>query len=147
MARPVEVTFPTTGGKESHAHIYALEDDEGKKSNSPVIFMIHGGPTGMSLNKFHVGYQYFVSRGWTVVAVNHRGSIGYGREYRESLNENWGIYDVEDTEAAFNHLKASGMIDTDRSVIMGGSAGGYTTLMVMAMRPDLIILEIQYTGF
>ncbi len=145
FVKPEAISFPTKNGV-AHAHLYLAPDDRGEKVNSPAIFMIHGGPTGMSMNKFQRNYQYYVSRGWAVIAINHRGSIGYGREYRECMNGHWGIFDVEDTEACHAYLKKKGIINTDKTVIMGGSAGGYTTLMVLANRPDLVSAGVNLFG-
>ena len=66
-----------------------------------------------------------------VVDVNYRGSVGYGRAYRDALRGNWGIHDVADTIAATRHLVAQGLADPDRLIIEGGSAGGYTTLLAL----------------
>jgi dipeptidyl aminopeptidase/acylaminoacyl peptidase len=63
--------------------------------------------------------------------VNYGGSTGYGREYRERLDGQWGIVDVEDCLHGAQHLSNEGLVDGDRCVITGGSAGGYTALAVL----------------
>jgi dipeptidyl aminopeptidase/acylaminoacyl peptidase len=81
-----------------------------------------------------MSYQYWTSRGFAVVDVNHRGSTGYGRRYREALRGAWGFADVEDCMAAVSWLAAHGRVDPDRLTISGGSAGGYTTLAALARK-------------
>lgn len=61
-------------------------------SNAPAIIWAHGGPTGMITNSFQLYAQYFAARGYLFFAANYRGSIGYGKAYRESLNGHWGIH-------------------------------------------------------
>ena len=146
MPKPKEITLPTSDNKNTHVLFYSLPDKNGEISNCPTLFYIHGGPTGMVTNMFKLDIMYWVAKGWAICAVNHRGSIGYGREYREILNENWGIYDVSDTFDTFNELKNKKLIDPDRSAIIGGSAGGYTTLMFLAKHPGVMKAGVNLFG-
>lgn len=104
-------------------------------SKPPLIVNLHGGPTA------HVGpglsrkAQYFTSRGYAYCHVNYAGSTGYGREYRELLDYNWGIRDCEDTVSCIEYLSKQGLIDREKVGITGGSAGGYTTLQGMVTFP------------
>jgi dipeptidyl aminopeptidase/acylaminoacyl peptidase len=94
----------------------------------------HGGPTAAAQPLLQLGIQYWTSRGFGVVDVNYGGSTGYGRDYREQLRGAWGVVDLDDCEAAARHLAAEGRVDPARLCIRGGSAGGYTTLAVLAFR-------------
>ena len=98
----------------------------------PALVLAHGGPTSMADASFKPRVQFYTSRGFAVVDVNYGGSTGFGRAYRERLDGQWGIVDVEDCAAAARHLARSGLADPDRIAIAGGSAGGYTTLMALA---------------
>lgn len=98
----------------------------------PALVLAHGGPTSMADASFKPRVQFYTSRGFSVVDVNYGGSTGFGRAYRERLDGQWGIVDVEDCAAAARHLARSGLADPDRIAIAGGSAGGYTTLMALA---------------
>lgn len=98
----------------------------------PLLVKIHGGPTGAAVPAFDVATQYWTSRGFAVVEVNHGGSTGYGRAYREELLGQWGVLDVADCLAAARHLAATGRVDGDRLLIRGGSAGGFTVLAALA---------------
>ena len=62
-----------------------------------------------------------------VLLVNYRGSSGYGRAYHRALNEQWGIYDADDAVSGARHLARQGLVDADKMVVMGGSAGGSAT--------------------
>lgn len=146
FAAPVPFEFPTNDGGAAHALAYFLPDEDGQIHDAPTLFLIHGGPTGMSRNKFNATAQYFASRGWLVVAVNHRGSAGYGRTYRQMLNGKWGIYDVEDTVDCKAYLVQQEMADTNRCAIMGGSAGGFTTLLTLIRYKQVMKAGINLFG-
>ena len=134
-AQPVE--FPTEDGKTAHAFFYPPRNTEfagpaGEKP--PLLVKSHGGPTGAASTALDLGIQFWTSRGIGVLDVNYGGSTGYGREYRERLNESWGIVDVDDCSNAALHLVARGEADGDRLAIDGGSAGGYTTLAALTFK-------------
>jgi len=94
----------------------------------PLLVLSHGGPTSFSPAVFSLVTQYFTSRGIAVLDVNYSGSSTMGRAYRERLNGNWGILDVRDCVDGAQHLARLGLADPARMAIMGGSAGGFTTL-------------------
>jgi len=96
----------------------------------------HGGPTASTTTALSLGIQYWTSRGFAVIDVDYGGSAGYGRAYWERLAGTWGIVDVRDCALAAQHLVNSGKVDGNRLAIRGGSAGGYTTLAVLAFRDD-----------
>ena len=89
--------------------------------------------------------QYWTSRGIAVLDVNYGGSTGYGREYRERLRGAWGIVDVDDCVNGAKFLAARGDVDANRTVIDGGSAGGYTTLCALTFR-DYFKAGASYYG-
>lgn len=97
----------------------------------PLIVLCHGGPTGMADASLDLRKQYWTSRGFAVVDVNYSGSTGYGRSYRERLNGKWGIRDVEDVCDAALYFASKGIVDKNRLVIKGSSAGGYTVLAAL----------------
>ncbi|MEZ5139588.1 MAG: prolyl oligopeptidase family serine peptidase [Acidimicrobiales bacterium] len=93
--------------------------------------MIHGGPTSHARQVLALAKQFWTSRGFAVVDVDHGGSTGYGRPFRQLLAGRWGIVDVEDAAAAARHLAEEGLADGDHLAIRGGSAGGFTTLAAL----------------
>uniref|UniRef100_A0A0W0FFF2 Putative alpha/beta-hydrolase n=1 Tax=Moniliophthora roreri TaxID=221103 RepID=A0A0W0FFF2_MONRR len=102
----------------------------------PCIVSVHGGPTGMAYQGLSWTIQYYTSRGFAWLDINYGGSSGYGSEYRDRLNGQWGIVDVEDCVSAVNQMSADGRIDPKRVVIRGGSAGGFTTLLSLCHSSD-----------
>ena len=90
--------------------------------------------------------QYFTSRGYAYCHVNHAGSTGYGRAYRDELESYWGVKDVEDTISCIEYLDKAGLADGKKVGIRGGSAGGYTVLQGMIMYPDVFAAGCSLYG-
>lgn len=146
VAEPIE--FPTTDGQTAHAFYYPPTNPDftpppGEKP--PLIVKVHGGPTSHSKPELALATQYWTSRGFALLDVNHGGSSGFGRAYRERLNGNWGIVDVGDVVAAVRHLITEGRIDGKRAAIRGGSAGGFTVLAALAFH-DVFKAGANYYG-
>ena len=134
---PKPIEFPTERGRTAHAFFYAprnhdYEAPDGEKP--PLIVHVHGGPTGNAGPTYPFEFQYWTSRGLAFVDVNYGGSAGYGRAYRERLNGQWGVVDVDDCINAAKHLAAQGLVDPERISITGGSAGGFTVLLSLTKR-------------
>ena len=137
ISAPRAVEFPTEGGLTAHGNFYppqnrdyAAPEDE----KPPLLVMSHGGPTSSSSASLKYSIQYWTSRGIAVLDVNYGGSSGYGRAYRERLNGQWGIVDVDDCVNGARYLAERGEVDGNRLAIRGGSAGGYTTLCALTFR-------------
>ncbi|CUS03546.2 Peptidase S9A/B/C family, catalytic domain protein [Candidatus Promineifilum breve] len=129
IARPVE--FPTEGGLTAHGYFYPPRNrDYAAPAGElpPLIVTSHGGPTSATTGDLSLDRQYWTSRGFAILDVNYGGSTGYGRAYRQRLNGQWGIVDVEDCVNGARYLVERGLVDGERLIIRGGSAGGYTTL-------------------
>ena len=129
------IGFPSSGGRTAHALYYppangafALPDGQ----PPPLIVQAHGGPTSRASASFSLAIQFWTSRGFAVVDVDYGGSTGYGRAYRQALNGQWGVVDVEDVIAAAEQLAAAGRADPGRIAIHGSSAGGFTVLAALA---------------
>ncbi len=97
----------------------------------PVIVRSHGGPTSFSYADLNLANQFWTSRGIGVLDVNYGGSSHYGRAYRNRLWGTWGVIDVRDCVDAVRVVVERGLADPSRIAIMGGSAGGYTTLQAL----------------
>ena len=117
-----------------------------EKRPCPLLVCVHGGPTSERALTWDAQAQYFSTRGWHYLTVNHRGSTGYGREYQNALQGNWGVLDIQDACTGATHLIDSGMADPKRLVITGGSAGGYSTLMALTQQPDFWAAGISLYG-
>lgn len=148
VPEPELITFPTTGGDVAHAVFYPPTNPEFVASRGelpPLIVEVHGGPTSNVYPRHSTAYMYWTSRGFGIVDVNYRGSTGYGRRFREKLENAWGVVDVDDCVAAAQYLADRGRADPKRLVITGGSAGGYTTLAALAFR-DAFAAGASYYG-
>jgi dipeptidyl aminopeptidase/acylaminoacyl peptidase len=93
-----------------------------------LICWIHGGPNDQWQVTFRSQFTFWLSRGFTIAVVDHRGSSGHGREYMQSLNGHWGEYDAIDTANVLRHLQSVHGFSSAKTVLMGGSAGGLTAL-------------------
>ena len=133
------VSFAGTDGLTSHGFYYGPTNPEYTGPDGelpPLVVLVHGGPTAHVTTALDLHVQVFTSRGIAVVDLNYGGSTGYGRDYRDRLRHRWGEVDVEDSAAAVRYFGERGDIDPERVQITGGSAGGYTTLMALAVRDE-----------
>ena len=145
-ATPIE--FPTENGLTAHGFFYPPRNPDfvGPENERPLLLVkSHGGPTSATIAILTLSTQYWTSRGVAVLDVNYGGSTGYGRAYRERLNGTWGVVDVDDCVNGAKFLASRGDADGDRSMIDGGSAGGYTTLCALTFR-DYFKAGASYYG-
>lgn len=141
------ISWTTAGGEQAHGLFYRPFNEryEGV-GRPPLIALIHGGPTSQMRGGWRAEAQFFATRGYAVLFVNYRGSTGYGRDYMLKLRGNWGLCDVEDAVSGAGHLAAAGEIDAERTVIMGGSAGGFTVLHTLVTQPEAFTAGISLYG-
>lgn len=128
------IEFPTEGNRTAFGLYYrgCNPDYQAPPGEAPPLLVkCHGGPTAAASSTLDLRTQYWTSRGISVLDVNYGGSTGFGREYRQRLDGNWGIVDVNDCIHGARYLASRGLADAERSVITGGSAGGYTTLSAL----------------
>lgn len=111
----------------------------------PFVAFVHGGPTGRAGVRTNPAYAYYTSRGIGVVDVDHGGSTGYGRAYRERLRGQWGVVDVQDVVTVVRGLAERGIADGARLAIEGGSAGGWTVLSALT-RTDAFSAGVSRYG-
>jgi dienelactone hydrolase len=108
----------------------------------PAIFLIHGGPASHDRDAFAPRVQAWVDHGFAVVLVNYRGSDGYGKTWRDGLEDNPGLTELEDIAAARDLVVGRGVADPRRLVLAGRSWGGYLTLLGLGTQSDLWSLGI-----
>ena len=136
---PEAISFPGSDGLDAYGFLYAPKNPDYEAPPDelpPLIVYVHGGPTAHMAPTLQLSVQFFTTRGIGVVDLNYGGSTGYGREYRDRLRGRWGEVDVEDSAAVVRYLGERGEIDPGRVEITGGSAGGYTTLLALAVRDE-----------
>jgi dipeptidyl aminopeptidase/acylaminoacyl peptidase len=115
-------------------------------ANIPVIVSVHGGPEGQEQPGFSSIYQYFLSRGYAILAPNVRGSTGYGKTYTHLDDVRKREDSVKDLAAAVEWLKTQGGADSRRIAVMGGSYGGYMTLAAVTLYPELWAAAVDTVG-
>ncbi|KAK3823114.1 MAG: peptidase, S9A/B/C family, catalytic domain protein [Benniella sp.] len=148
ISKPEPLTFKTTGDREAHALYYPPTNADfvaPEGTLPPLRVLSHGGPTSSYSPDLAWNINYFTSRGIACVAVNYGGSTGYGREFRNSLRSQWGVVDVDDCSSAATYLVERGCVDQEKLAIVGGSAGGYTTLACLAFR-DVFKAGVSHYG-
>lgn len=111
-----------------------------------VIVSVHGGPEGQERPGFNALYQYYLSRGYAILATNVRGSTGYGKTYTHLDDVKNRENSVKDLAYAVEWLKTSGEADPKRIAVMGGSYGGYMTLAAITLYPDLWAAAVDTVG-
>ena len=145
---PQAIEFPTEAGLSAHAFFYPPQNRDyiaPADDLPPLLVISHGGPTSATSTAIDLEIQYWTSRGIAVLDVNYGGSSGYGRAYRQRLNGQWGLVDVDDCVNGAQYLAEHGYVDANRLAIRGGSAGGYTTLSALTFR-DVFKAGASYYG-
>ena len=124
----------------------AMESKAIDNKNLPVIVSVHGGPEGQERPGFNPLYQYYLSRGYAILATNVRGSTGYGKTFSHLDDVEKREDSVKDLASAVDWLKTSGGADAKRIAVMGGSYGGYMTLAAITLYPDLWAAAVDTVG-
>jgi dipeptidyl aminopeptidase/acylaminoacyl peptidase len=149
VSTPEAIEFPTEEARTAHAFYYAPRNKSfvaPRGERPPLIVIGHGGPTTAARATFDLAVQFWTSRGFAVADVNYSGSSGYGREYRQRLNGEWGVLDVADIVNVARYLVTQGKADVRRLVVRGGSAGGYTSLAALTFYPGVFRAGASYYG-
>jgi len=133
---PQEVHWKDNG-VECHGIFTAPPPPFDRDAGQPALIKVHGGPTSASTASYNLENDFFTSRGYAVLELNYRGSTGYGRSYRQALDGQWGVADVEDVRSAALWLVRERLADPRRLVLSGGSSGGLTVLLALIRYPGI----------
>ncbi len=140
-------SWPTVDGSTVHGLYFAPASDAFESPGlPPLVVLVHGGPTSQVVAGWNAQAQFLATRGYAVLAVNYRGSTGYGRDYMNALRNNWGVCDVEDSVSGAQALAREGRVEPARTAIMGGSAGGFTVLQTMITHPEAFSVGVCMYG-
>ena len=139
------VRYPSFDGLEIPA-IYYKPIDATKRNKVPGLVWVHGGPGGQSRTGYSSLIQYLVNHGYAILAVNNRGSSGYGKTFFKMDDLNHGDKDLKDCIWGKKWLQAQDYIDTENIGIIGGSYGGYMTMAAMTFTPDEFKVGVNIFG-
>jgi len=112
----------------------------------PALVWVHGGPGGQSRVGYRSLIQYMVNQGYAVLAVNNRGSTGYGKTFYKMDDLNHGDKDLKDCIYGKKYLQTLNYIDADKIGIIGGSYGGYMTMAALAFAPEEFEVGVNIFG-
>ncbi len=131
-------------GLKLHGYFTAKKPADGSKP--PMVVLVHGGPHARDSWGFNPEVQALATRGYAVLQINFRGSTGYGREFEHAGRGQWGRAMQDDVTDATRWAIDQGLVDGERVCIMGGSYGGYASLMGLVREPDLYKCGIDMYG-
>jgi len=147
MVEPYLVHFPSRDGKWTISSLVYVPNNIQRNNKYPAIVYIHGGPAVQSVNSFNRFIQYIVNQGYVVIAPNYRGSTGYGKEFTEGNRGDPGGGDLRDNLDAAEWIKQSAFVDPKKLIVMGGSFGGYLTMMAVSKAPELWAAGVAIVPF
>jgi dipeptidyl aminopeptidase/acylaminoacyl peptidase len=139
------IRFKSFDGLEIPA-IYYLPHQASVKNKVPAMVWVHGGPGGQSRQRFSSLIQYLVNHGYAVLAVNNRGSSGYGKTFFKMDDKNHGENDLQDCVEGKNWLAEQVEIDGEKIGIIGGSYGGYMTMAALTYTPEEFDVGVNLFG-
>ena len=116
--------------------IYYRPHQASKDNKVPALVWVHGGPGGQSRAGYFSLIQYLVNHGYAILAVNNRGSSGYGKSFFKMDNRNHGEKDLQDCVWGKKYLSSLSYVDSSKIGIIGGSYGGYMTLAALCFQPN-----------
>ena len=126
--------------------IYYAPHQASVDNKVPALVWVHGGPGGQSRQNFNSLIQYIVNHGYAVLAVNNRGSSGYGKTFYQMDDLNHGEKDLQDCVEGKNWLAMQNEIDPDKIGIIGGSYGGYMTMAALTYTPEEFAVGVNLFG-
>lgn len=126
--------------------IYYKPQQASADNKVPALVWVHGGPGGQSRTGYFSLIQYLVNHGYAVLAVNNRGSSGYGKTYFKMDNRNHGDKDLKDCVWGKKYLASLPYVDSTKIGIIGGSYGGYMTLAALCFQPDEFKVGVDLFG-
>ncbi|MEV6984319.1 prolyl oligopeptidase family serine peptidase [Sphaerisporangium sp. NPDC051017] len=109
----------------------------GATAPGPVVLYLHGGPNMVTVDRYNPQAQAWLDEGIGYAALNYRGSVTFGRDFREGFRPSLGDRELEDVDAAVECLVAEGIAARDQVFVTGVSYGGYLSLLAMGRRPHL----------
>jgi dipeptidyl aminopeptidase/acylaminoacyl peptidase len=147
MVEPTLVHYPSRDGKWTISAWAYIPHNIDRNAKFPAIVYIHGGPISQSVNSFNRIVQYMLNQGYLVIAPNYRGGSGYGREFQKGNRMDAGGGELQDVLDAAEFIKKSGFVDPKKLIVMGGSYGGYLSMMAVTKAPEMWAAAVPIVPF
>ncbi len=147
MVEPLLVHYPSRDGKWTiSAFLYVPYNMARNRQNAAIVY-IHGGPAAQTMDSFNRFVQFAANQGYMVLAPNYRGSTGYGKEFQQANLFDMGGGDLQDVLAGVDWIKRTGYLDPKKIAVMGGSYGGYLSMMAVTKAPDVWAAGVPIVPF
>jgi dipeptidyl aminopeptidase/acylaminoacyl peptidase len=147
MVEPFLVHYPSRDSKWTISAFVYMPYNLPRNAQHPAIVYVHGGPTAQTVNSFNRFVQFVANQGYIVIAPNYRGSTGYGKQFQQANLFDMGGGDLQDVLAAADWIKQTGYVDPKKLILMGGSYGGYMTMMGVTKAPDVWAAGVPIVPF
>ena len=147
MVEPHLVHYPSRDGKWTISAFLYVPFNMARNGQNAALVYIHGGPTSQTMNSFNRFIQYAANQGYMVLAPNYRGSTGYGKEFQQANLFDMGGGDLQDVLAGVDWIKQTGHLDPKKIAVMGGSYGGYLSMMAVTKAPDVWAAGVPIVPF
>jgi dipeptidyl aminopeptidase/acylaminoacyl peptidase len=147
LVEPYLVHYSSRDAKWTISAFLYVPFNMARNGQNAAIVYIHGGPTAQSMNSFNRFIQYAVSQGYMVLAPNYRGSTGYGKEFQQANLFDMGGGDLQDVLAGVDWIKQTGHLDPKKIAVMGGSYGGYLSMMAVTKAPEIWAAGVPIVPF
>ncbi|MGD1953208.1 MAG: alpha/beta fold hydrolase [Leptolyngbyaceae cyanobacterium] len=144
LAAMEPIAYQARDGLTIHGYLTLPVGVEAK--NLPTVLFVHGGPWARDIWGLNPPVQWLANRGYAVLQVNFRGSTGYGKDFVNAGNRQWGKTMHDDLIDAVDWLCNQGIADRTKVAIMGGSYGGYATLAGLTFTPDVFACGVDIVG-
>ena len=147
MVEPHLVHYPSRDGKWTISAFLYVPFNMARNGQNAAIVYIHGGPASQTMNSFNRFVQFAVNQGYMVLAPNSRGSTGYGKEFQQANLFDMGGGDLQDVLAGVDWIKQTGHLDPKKIAVMGGSYGGYLSMMAVTKAPEVWAAGVPIVPF
>ncbi len=147
MVEPYLVHYPSRDGKWTISAFLYVPFNMARNGQNAAIVYIHGGPTLQIMNSFNRFVQFAANQGYMVLAPNYRGSTGYGKEFQQANLFDMGGGDLQDVLAGVDWIKQTGHLDPKKIAVMGGSYGGYLSMMAVTKAPEVWAAGVPIVPF
>jgi dipeptidyl aminopeptidase/acylaminoacyl peptidase len=147
MVEPFLVHYPSRDLKWTISALLYVPHNMARSGQNAAVVYVHGGPASQTVNSFNRVLQHLVNQGYMVIAPNYRGSTGYGKDFQQANLFDRGGGDLQDVLAAADWIKQTGYLDPKKLALMGGSYGGYLSMMGVAKAPAVWAAAVPIVPF